>query len=163
MSRGDDFCTEQEMRRFDLHHPENAHRVGDCVLNENPKDVAGRCKPPLYLIPPVANIWECLVLQYGSTSHPAGPRGEFNWRTGPQISMKQYIGALERHIAALKDGEDNDPSSGLPHLAHIRATAGIMLDADSIEQMKDDRPPPGNAAALIAQFTKPLEDSSEVE
>ncbi len=65
----------------------------------------------------------------------------------------QYLGALLRHISAVLDGEDCDPSSGLPHVAHIRATAGIILDAYSLDQLNDDRPPAGKAAELIAKFT----------
>jgi hypothetical protein len=39
-----------------------------------------------------------------------------NWRLG--YEWDKSIDALERHIGAFKDGEDNDPESGLSHIAH---------------------------------------------
>jgi hypothetical protein len=39
-----------------------------------------------------------------------------NWRLG--YEWDKSLDALERHIGAFKDGEDNDPESGLSHIAH---------------------------------------------
>jgi len=39
-----------------------------------------------------------------------------NWRLG--YEWDKSIDALERHIGAFKDGQDNDPESGLSHIAH---------------------------------------------
>ena len=39
-----------------------------------------------------------------------------NWRKG--MSWKRIFGAIMRHSWAWFRGEDNDPESGLPHLAH---------------------------------------------
>ena len=153
--RGAEYLNDLEMERY-LEKVED--RTTKAELKHNPKDIAGSRKPPLHLVPPVANLYEAAVLQYGATSHPSGPRGEFNWRTGPKISLCQYISAIERHVAALKDGEWDDKSSGLPHLAHIRATTGIILDADSLEQLNDDLPAPGKAAELIARLTREPDD-----
>jgi hypothetical protein len=52
----------------------------------------------------------------------------------------KYIGALERHIGRIKDGEDLDNKSGASHLGHIIATSGIVLDAASVGTLIDDRP-----------------------
>lgn len=125
-------------------------------ISQNPKDIAGSRKPPLHLVPPVANIHECMVLAHGAKKY-----GEFNWRTGPAISLPEYLSAMTRHILAIQDGEYIDPESNLPHLAHIRATAGILLDADSLDNLKRDFETVGNASELIAFYTLP--DPTEIE
>lgn len=114
----------------------------------NPKDLAGALKPPLGLVPASANIIESLVLSHGAEKYDP-----FNWRSIP-VGHMAYLHAAMRHIAAYIDGEDNDPESGLPHLAHARASLGILLDAICCGSAKDDRPKAGAAATLIAQHTK---------
>lgn len=135
--------------------PKDSHGM---YSDQNPKDVAGSKKPPLHLVPPVANIHECQVLQHGADKYTP-----FNWRQGPKISLSLYIGAMERHIAALKDGESVDPESGFMHLAHIRATTAILLDALSLGQVNDDRPPKGKASEVLARLTKGMPDEIGVE
>jgi len=74
--------------------------------------------------------------------------GRFNWRHAG-INATTYIGAIRRHLDAWADGEDNDPDSGLSHIAHIIAGANIILDAQAIGMMNDDRsklPTPKEAA-----------------
>jgi hypothetical protein len=66
-------------------------------------------------------------------------RTAYNWRTTP-ISYMEMIGALERHIAAIKDRHDVDEKSKLHPLKHIAATCAIMLDALQQQTLKDDRP-----------------------
>lgn len=41
---------------------------------------------------------------------------DHNWRKGYDWSLS--FAALQRHLAAFWSGEDNDPESGLPHMAH---------------------------------------------
>lgn len=114
----------------------------------NPKTIAGSRKPQLQLVPPVANILESQVLAKGLDKY-----GEANWRTGPGIEHKQYIGAALRHLAAIADREDLDPETKCLHWAHVRATAGIVLDAMSLGKLIDDRPPAGKAAEYIRKLT----------
>lgn len=115
---------------------------------ENPKEACGRAKPPLALIPPAAEIEEAMVLAHGAAKYQP-----YNWRIDG-IRAMTYLSAIRRHLAAYLDGEDNDPESGLSHIAHIRACAGIMLDADSIGNMEDDRPAQGQASELLRYFTQ---------
>lgn len=122
---------------------------------QNPKDIAGSRKPPLHLVPPVANIHECMVLAYGAKKY-----GTFNWRD-ERIQLTRYVAAAMRHLSAWTDGEDDDPDSKLPHLAHARATLGIMLDAISLGKSLDDRPRAGAAAKTIKHYTLP--DPTEIE
>lgn len=113
----------------------------------NPKDVIGQHKPPLHLIPAVAEIEESMVLKHGAEKY-----GAFNWR-GEKIQASIYVAALKRHVAQWFDGENSDPESGASHLAHARACLGIMLDAIALGVMIDDRPTPGAASREIQRFT----------
>ena len=111
--------------------------------DQNPKDRASAHKPPLHLIPPSAEILEAIVMGLGARKY-----GPYNWRTTP-IRATVYIAAAKRHLAQWLDGQDDDPESGVSHLAHARACLGILLDAQSLHCLNDDRPPAGSAARLM--------------
>ncbi len=114
---------------------------------ENPKDRIGAAKPPLHLIPPAAEILESVVMGLGAKKY-----GPFNWRTA-NVRATVYISAARRHLAQWLDGQDDDPESGVSHLAHARACLGILLDAQATGALIDDRPEPGAAPQLIARHT----------
>lgn len=109
----------------------------------NPKDVAGRSKCPLHLIPGVAEAQTARALQHGALKY-----GEWNWRSIP-INATPYIAAARRHLAAWTDGEDVDPESGLSHLAHVAATLAILMDAEAVGTLVDDRPKSGTVAGML--------------
>ncbi len=117
-------------------------------VGENPKDRAGARKPPLHLIPPAAEITESLVMALGAEKY-----GAFNWRSA-NIRASIYVAAARRHLLQWFDGQDDDPESGVSHLAHARACLGILLDALATGHLVDDRPPKGAAADLIEKFTR---------
>lgn len=104
------------------------------TISNNPKDIAARGKCPLWLVPPVAEHIEARVLELGARKY-----GAWNWRDQP-IQLSTYLSAIKRHLAAYIDGETQDPESGLNHLAHVRATCGIILDAQMKGTLIDDRP-----------------------
>lgn len=79
--------------------------------------------------------------------------GAWNWRSH-DVSARVYVGAAMRHLMQWMDGHDTDSESGASHLAHALACLGILLDAQSLGKMVDDRPTPGKAAELIVKFTK---------
>ena len=114
----------------------------------NPKDRIGSTKPPLGLIPASAEIAESVVMGLGARKY-----GAFNWRR-TDIRVTIYIDAARRHLAQWIDGEDNDPESGVSHLAHARASLGILIDAIATANCIDDRPPRGAAAELIKGLTR---------
>ncbi len=131
--------TEQDVIRF--------HPVDDTA--ENPKDRIGSKKPPLHLVPQSANIVEAVVLALGARKYGAA----YNWRIKP-VRASIYISAAMRHLAQWFDGEDDDPESGVSHLAHSRACLGILLDAMVTGKLIDDRPAGGAAPELIEKFTE---------
>lgn len=106
----------------------------------NPKDLAAETRVPLQLLPALTSIHGAMACRDGAIKY-----GPYNWREKP-ITMMHYLGALERHIARLKDGHDVDEKSGVTHLGHIIATCGILLDAHSLGMLIDDRPGRGMAA-----------------
>lgn len=117
----------------------------------NPKHASGLSKVPLHLVPPVAIIYEAMVFKFGAKEY-----GPFNWRD-TAVVRSIYLDAVERHLLAMRDGQDIDPKSGLPHAAHIRASMAIILDAAEIGNLIDDRGPDGTAAALMERFAENIQ------
>jgi len=125
-------------------------------VSSNPKDAVGQLKPQLNLIPPSAQILESVVMALGAEKY-----GPFNWRESA-VRASIYVAAAMRHLLAWADGQNEDKESGVSHLAHVRACMGIVLDAQSIGKLEDDRPKQsGEAAKLIEQHTK--QDPKPVE
>lgn len=89
-------------------------------------------KPRMDLLPPRA------LLAVGSVmAHGARVYGEHNWRRG--MTYGRLAAAALRHLAAWLDGEDADPESGLPHLAHAAASVLMLLESVMAGSGSDDR------------------------
>ncbi len=112
----------------------------------NPKDAIGMNKLPLGLVPDTALAIFSLAFLEGATKY-----GRFNWRAvGVRSSI--YHDALRRHIASWWNGEDTDPATGVPHLANAAACIAIILDAQAVEKLNDDRPPRAPVGSLLRQL-----------
>lgn len=103
-------------------------------LTTNPKDIIGRTKPDLALVPFVAMIEESKALTCGAAKY-----GEWNWR-GQSVSARVYVSAAMRHLLAWHEGEDADKESGASPLGHVKACMSILMDAASVGKLVDDRP-----------------------
>ncbi len=57
------------------------------------------------------------VLMYGAEKYAAD-----NWKK-PIKDNRENLECLQRHLAALMDGELNDPETGQPHIGHIMCNA----------------------------------------
>jgi len=114
---------------------------------ENPKERYGRLKPPLRFVPPALALYVSRVMELGARKY-----GPMNWRSKP-VSLNTYLEAIERHLYAARDGETVDPESGMPHVAHIAACCGIVLDAAAHGALIDDRFDAGPAATIIDELT----------
>ena len=125
------------------------------ATSENPKDRIGETKPPLHLIPPAAEILEAVVMGLGAKKY-----GPFNWRSA-NIRATIYVAAAKRHLIQWLDGQDDDPESGVSHLAHARACLGILLDAQATGHLVDDRPELGAASQLITRHTDAPKERTE--
>lgn len=114
----------------------------------NPKDAIGSGKIPLHLWPPAATVLGSLGLLDGMLKY-----GRANWRAAG-VRWTIYYDAMRRHLDAAFEGEDLDPDSGLPHLAHILACAAILVDAEATGQLIDDRQFRGEGyRALVEKMT----------
>lgn len=114
----------------------------DCQKGVDPKGAEGEKKTPLHLLPPVFMAATAWVLKLGSVKY-----GPWNWRK-TWVESQTYVGAIRRHLDAWQDGEDTDPESGQSHLAHVAASAAILLDADANGTLVDNRPPKLNKEKL---------------
>lgn len=109
----------------------------------NPKDAIGSGKLPMSLVPESAIALESLAFLEGALKY-----GRFNWRVaGVRASI--YADALRRHYSDWWNGEDCDPVTKVPHLASVRACAGILIDAGVCGKLTDDRPPAADVGGLI--------------
>lgn len=112
----------------------------------NPKTAMGALKVPLHLVPPVATHYLALAFKDG-----AGKYGPYNWRE-KGVSASVYIAAAMRHLDAYRDGEDLSHDAQVHHLGHVMACCAIILDAESVGKLNDDRPLKGAAGELQRQF-----------
>lgn len=64
------------------------------------------------LVDPLALKGLADVLEFGAKKYAVD-----NWRKG--FPFTRIIASLERHLNAIKAGEDIDPESGLPHIDHV--------------------------------------------
>jgi HPt (histidine-containing phosphotransfer) domain-containing protein len=107
--------------------------VGNLEKTVNPKDVVGSTKLPLHLWPSTATALGCLGMLDGALKY-----GRNNFREA-EITASTYIDATARHLNAWMEGEEVDPDSGVPHLAHALATIAIIVDARVAGRLNDDR------------------------
>ena len=115
--------------------------------DNNPKTLIGTTKPPTHCVPPVAILMLGQAMKDGKEKY-----GLMNWREHP-ISSSVYFDAAMRHLLSWWDGEEAASDSGVHHLAHAMACFALILDAQSLEILNDDRPYPGRAAELIKGLT----------
>jgi len=121
--------------------------MSDTTKPTNPKDALGADKVPLSLWPETATILGAMGLLDGMLKY-----GRLNWRAvGVRASI--YEDAARRHLAAWFEGEDTDPDSGLPHLAHCLASLAIIVDAIATGKFRDDRQIQGGYRALLDEMT----------
>jgi hypothetical protein len=91
-------------------------------------------KPDLSLIPLCTLEDEARVWMYGKQKYAA-----WNWAKGMPWSVP-YACAL-RHLSAWQQGEDIDPESGQPHLAHVMCNLRMLMLYSRTYKEGDDRPP----------------------
>lgn len=62
------------------------------------------------------------VLEFGAAKYSA-----HNWKTGEGFKYTRVLNSLLRHVFAFMRGEDNDPESGLSHMAHAGCNVLFIL------------------------------------
>lgn len=95
------------------------------------KDDTG--KLPLDLLPVDALETVAEVLRLGREKY-----GARNWEAG--MAWSRLYAALLRHLWSWWSGQDRDPESGQPHLAHVACCALFLLSYALRRAGADDRP-----------------------
>ena len=85
------------------------------------------------LVPAFAQEQYARVLTKGAEKY-----AERNWEKG--MAWSKVISSLERHLQAIKRGEDYDKETGLLHSAHVMCNAGFLTEYYRIFPQGDDRP-----------------------
>lgn len=108
-------------------------KIQSSIAPDDPKGAAGALKAPMWLLPAHSLQQTAWVHKLGSEKY-----GPYNWRK-TSVCATTYISAIMRHLDAWRDGEDNDPESGISHIAHVAASCNILLDAQHCNKLNDDR------------------------
>lgn len=103
----------------------------------NPKDSVGAMKISFGVCSGVAHVYWAIAMMDGASKY-----GEMNWRN-KHVKMSVYLDAAERHLKALRAGEDLDvdPVTGAvaPHTGRMMACCSIIEDARASGNLVDDR------------------------
>lgn len=127
---------------------------GGAYPDGNPKTLMGAKKPDISVVPPAGILHLATAMMNGADKY-----GPFNWREKP-ISSRPYITAALRHLLAYLDGEDYSADTiaqGAPvhHLGHVMACCAILVDAESIGCLNDNRPKvKGKAGEMIENYNQ---------
>jgi hypothetical protein len=128
--------TDEAVRdRLQSMFPAPQQGIGD--VNSKAKGSGARYntgKPDYSLIPLNTLEDEVRVWMYGKDKYAA-----FNWMKGMAWSVP-FACAL-RHLTAWQRGEQLDPESGLPHLAHVMCNIRMLTLYEKTYPEGDDRPP----------------------
>jgi len=85
------------------------------------------------LVPAFAQEQYAKVLTKGSEKY-----AERNWEIG--MKWSKVLASLERHLHAIKRGEDFDNETGILHSAHVMCNAAFLTEYYKIYPQGDDRP-----------------------
>lgn len=96
---------------------------------------------PLHTLADEARVWMAGARKYSA----------WNWTKGMKWSVP--LACALRHLAAFQRGEDLDPETGLPHIAHAMCNLRMLTLYAETYREGDDRPrlmqaePEGRASA----------------
>jgi hypothetical protein len=99
-------------------------------MNRGYKLDGGKPRPDLY--PPEAILEASKVLAFGADKYT-----ERNWERG--MKWGRLYAALQRHLLAWQSGENNDPETGLSHLAHANCCIAMLQGSQARGIGEDDR------------------------
>jgi len=84
------------------------------------------------LLPPLALKATVEILTFGAEKYEPD-----NWKQVPD-SKRRYFDAMQRHLWAWKEGEQNDPETGKNHLAHAMCCLMFLYEHD-VKYSKDEK------------------------
>jgi hypothetical protein len=89
-------------------------------------------KPRVELLPKDVLLEVATILTFGAKKY-----SDWNWTLG--FHWSRLYGAAERHMFAFEQGENLDPESGRPHLAHALCCLMFLLSHQLHDMGTDDR------------------------
>lgn len=108
--------------------------IGDVQSTEKGSGARFNGGKPDYALIPLSTLEdEAKVWAYGKQKYAA-----WNWAKGMPWSVP--LACLLRHMAAWQRGEEVDPESGLPHLAHAMCNLRMLTLYSKTYPEGDDRP-----------------------
>lgn len=108
--------------------------IGDVASTEKGSGARFNTGKPDYSLIPLCTLEdEARVWAYGKQKYAA-----WNWAKGMDWSVP--LACLMRHMAAWQRGEEVDPESGLPHLAHAMCNLRMLTLYSKTYKEGDDRP-----------------------
>lgn len=116
------------------------------VKASNPKEAVGSTKLDMTLVPSSAVAYLASAFTEGALKY-----GSYNWRVSG-VRASTYVAAASRHIFKWWNGEDADPKTRVKHLANALACLSIILDAEMVNMLNDDRPPKADMDSLIEEL-----------
>lgn len=116
------------------------------VKATNPKEAIGSAKLDFSLVPSSAVAYMATAFTEGALKY-----GAYNWRAAG-VRASTYYAAVNRHLTKWWNGENFDPKTRVHHLANAQACLAILLDAELVDMLNDDRPPKAYMAGLIEQL-----------
>lgn len=103
--------------------------------NPKDRDAEGDGRIDLSLFPDTAVVYGALGMTEGDCKY-----GGYNYRpNGVQAST--YIAACRRHLYKWWNGDNEDPHTGVPHLASALACIAVIIDSLEAGNLVDNRPP----------------------
>lgn len=105
---------------------------GKIVPGFAPKFDKDKTRVDLLPVDPMLQI--ASVFGFGASKYFAN-----SYRQGETVAWSRTYGSILRHLFAFWNGEDIDPESGLPHLAHAGTQLMILMEHAKHNQDKDDR------------------------
>lgn len=89
-------------------------------------------KPPISMLTQNFVVEVAKVMEFGAKKYARD-----NWRNG--IAWSRIIDSAYRHLGAFNAGEDNDPETGLSHIAHLACNCMFLLEYIHTHSELDDR------------------------
>ena len=105
---------------------------GTIVQGFAPKFDATKVRVDLLPIDPMMQVAD--VFGFGAKKYFAN-----SYRQGETVVWSRTYGSVLRHLFAFWKGEDTDPESGMPHLAHAGTQLFILMEHTTHNKDKDDR------------------------
>lgn len=122
----------------------------------NPKDLIGATKVSISKLPAVAMLHGAHAMMDGARKY-----GPYNWRDKP-VRATVYVDAAQRHLCAWLEGEEEAPDSKVHHLGHVMGCCAILLDAQAMGNLADDRPKrfPKKYQAVVKRLVQRIQEVS---